>query len=130
MELLESAEKQGLGAQCGPNSGLKFPGGLITLNFAPVDLREDDGRSGVCWLPAARSIGRIVGYGMPRRAVRSADSGCVLPVTLAARATQRMLIIPVVNAEEACLASALLTIAVQLCVFLIPIYDEPNSPSC
>lgn len=62
MELLEGTEKQGLGAQCGLNSGLKFPGRLITLNFAPVDLREDDDRYGVCWLPAAMSTGRVVGY--------------------------------------------------------------------
>ncbi len=102
------------------NSGLKFPDRRITLNLAPADLPKDGGR-----FDLAIALGLLAANGqVPLTALQDVEclgelalSGAirpiqgVLPAALAARAAERTLIIPAVNAEEACLASGLRVIA-------------------
>ncbi|AAZ33836.1 Mg-chelatase subunits D/I family, ComM subfamily protein [Pseudomonas savastanoi pv. phaseolicola 1448A] len=104
------------------NSGLDFPARRITLNLAPADLPKDGGR-----FDLAIALGLLAASGqVPLVALQDVEclgelalSGAirpiqgVLPAALAARAAERTLIIPAVNAEEACLASGLRVIAVN-----------------
>lgn len=104
------------------NSGLDFPARRITLNLAPADLPKDGGR-----FDLAIALGLLAASGqIPLVALQDVEclgelalSGAirpiqgVLPAALAARAAERTLIIPAVNAEEACLASGLRVIAVS-----------------
>ncbi|MQQ37441.1 YifB family Mg chelatase-like AAA ATPase [Pseudomonas sp. SZ57] len=104
------------------NSGLDFPARRITLNLAPADLPKDGGR-----FDLAIALGLLAASGqVPLVALQDVEclgelalSGAirpiqgVLPAALAARAVERTLIIPAVNAEEACLASGLRVIAVS-----------------
>ena len=104
------------------NSGLKFPDRRITLNLAPADLPKDGGR-----FDLAIALGLLAASGqVPLASLQDVEclgelalSGAirpiqgVLPAALAARAAERTLIIPAVNAEEACLASGLRVIAVN-----------------
>ena len=102
------------------NSGLDFPARRITLNLAPADLPKDGGR-----FDLAIALGLLAASGqVPLTALQDVEclgelalSGGirpiqgVLPAALAARAAERTLIVPAVNAEEACLASGLRVIA-------------------
>ena len=104
------------------NCGLDFPARRITLNLAPADLPKDGGRFDVAialgilaasgQIPAAalehvECLGELALSG----AIRSVQG--VLPAALAARAAGRALVVPLANAEEACLASGLEVIAVE-----------------
>ena len=104
------------------NSGFDFPARRITLNLAPADLPKDGGRFDV-----AIALGILAASGqLPATALESVEflgelalSGAirpvqgVLPAALAARAAGRALVVPLANAEEACLASGLTVIAVE-----------------
>ena len=104
------------------NSGFDFPARRITLNLAPADLPKDGGRFDLAialgilaasgQIPAAvlthvECLGELALSG----AIRSVQG--VLPAALAARAAGRALVVPLANAEEACLASGLTVIAVE-----------------
>lgn len=104
------------------NSGFDFPARRITLNLAPADLPKDGGRFDV-----AIALGILAASGqLPATALERVEflgelalSGAirpvqgVLPAALAARAAGRALVVPLANAEEACLASGLTVIAVE-----------------
>ncbi|WP_162233894.1 ATP-binding protein, partial [Pseudomonas endophytica] len=104
------------------NSSLEFPARRITLNLAPADLPKDGGR-----FDLAIALGILAGSGqLPVKALEQVEclgelalSGAirpvqgVLPAALAARAAGRVLVVPLANAEEACLASGLKVIAVE-----------------
>ena len=104
------------------NSALQYPARRITLNLAPADLPKDGGRFDV-----AIALGILAASGqLPAVALENVEflgelalSGAirpvqgVLPAALAARAAGRALVVPVANAEEACLASGLTVIAVE-----------------
>ena len=104
------------------NDGFDFPARRITLNLAPADLPKDGGRFDV-----AIALGILAASGqLPAVALENVEflgelalSGAirpvqgVLPAALAARAAGRALVVPVANAEEACLASGLTVIAVE-----------------
>ena len=104
------------------NAGFDFPARRITLNLAPADLPKDGGRFDV-----AIALGILAASGqLPAVALENVEflgelalSGAirpvqgVLPAALAARAAGRALVVPVANAEEACLASGLTVIAVE-----------------
>ncbi|MFP3516127.1 YifB family Mg chelatase-like AAA ATPase [Pseudomonas sp. SIMBA_077] len=104
------------------NSSLEFPARRITLNLAPADLPKDGGR-----FDLAIALGILAGSGqLPVKALEQVEclgelalSGAirpvqgVLPAALAARAAGRVLVVPLANAEEACLASGLRVIAVE-----------------
>ncbi|UXL38713.1 YifB family Mg chelatase-like AAA ATPase [Pseudomonas fragi] len=104
------------------NCALDFPARRITLNLAPADLPKDGGRfdvaialgilaaSGqipVAALEQVECLGELALSG----AIRSVQG--VLPAALAARAAGRTLVVPLANAEEACLAAGLTVIAVE-----------------
>jgi magnesium chelatase family protein len=104
------------------NSGLDFPARRITLNLAPADLPKDGGR-----FDLAIALG-ILAASMQVPTLTLDDVEClgelalsgavrpvrgVLPAALAARKAGRTLVVPRVNAEEACLASGLKVIAVD-----------------
>ena len=104
------------------NAGFDFPARRITLTLAPADLPKDGGRFDV-----AIALGILAASGqLPAVALENVEflgelalSGAirpvqgVLPAALAARAAGRALVVPVANAEEACLASGLTVIAVE-----------------
>jgi len=104
------------------NSSLEFPARRITLNLAPADLPKDGGR-----FDLAIALGILAASGqLPIKALEQVEclgelalSGAirpvqgVLPAALAARAAGRVLVVPLANAEEACLASGLTVIAVE-----------------
>ena len=104
------------------NCALDFPARRITLNLAPADLPKDGGRFDV-----AIALGILAASGqLPAAALEQVEclgelalSGAirpvqgVLPAALAARAAGRALVVPLANAEEACLASGLRVIAVE-----------------
>ncbi|TDV64435.1 YifB family Mg chelatase-like AAA ATPase [Pseudomonas sp. LP_7_YM] len=104
------------------NCRLDFPARRITLNLAPADLPKDGGR-----FDLAIALGLLAASGqLPTLALEGIEclgelalSGAirpvqgVLPAALAAREAGHTLIVPAVNAEEACLASGLKVIAVS-----------------
>ena len=104
------------------NSGFDFPARRITLNLAPADLPKDGGR-----FDLAIALGILAASGqIPASALDNLEclgelalSGAVrpiqgvLPAALAARAAGRTLVVPQANAEEACLASGLVVLAVE-----------------
>ena len=104
------------------NCALDFPARRITLNLAPADLPKDGGRFDV-----AIALGILAASGqLPAAALEQVEclgelalSGAirpvqgVLPAALAARAAGRTLVVPLANAEEACLACGLRVIAVE-----------------
>ena len=104
------------------NSGFDFPARRITLNLAPADLPKDGGR-----FDLAIALGILAASGqLPAAALEQVEclgelalSGGirpvqgVLPAALAARAAGRALVVPLINAEEACLASGLTVIAAE-----------------
>ena len=104
------------------NSTLDFPARRITLNLAPADLPKDGGR-----FDLAIALGILAASGqLPAVALEQVEclgelalSGAIrpvqgiLPAALAARAAGRALVVPLANAEEACLASGLTVIAVE-----------------
>jgi magnesium chelatase family protein len=104
------------------NCGFDFPARRITLNLAPADLPKDGGR-----FDLAIALGILAASGqVPATALANLEclgelalSGAlrpiqgVLPAALAARAAGRILVVPRVNAEEACLASGLQVLAVE-----------------
>ncbi len=93
-----------------------------TLNLAPADLPKDGGR-----FDLAIALGILAASGqIPASALDNLEclgelalSGAVrpiqgvLPAALAARAAGRTLVVPLANAEEACLASGLTVLAVE-----------------
>ena len=93
-----------------------------TLNLAPADLPKDGGR-----FDLAIALGILAASGqIPAAALDNLEclgelalSGAVrpiqgvLPAALAARAAGRTLVVPLANAEEACLASGLSVLAVE-----------------
>lgn len=93
-----------------------------TLNLAPADLPKDGGR-----FDLAIALGILAASGqIPATALDNLEclgelalSGAVrpiqgvLPAALAARAAGRTLVVPLANAEEACLASGLTVLAVE-----------------
>ena len=104
------------------NSGFEFPARRITLNLAPADLPKDGGR-----FDLAIALGILAASGqLPAGALEHVEvlgelalSGAirpvqgVLPAALAARAAGRALVVPLINAEEACMACGLTVIAVE-----------------
>jgi len=104
------------------NCRLEFPARRITLNLAPADLPKDGGR-----FDLAIALGLLAASTqIPMQALDGVEclgelalSGAirpvqgVLPAALAARDAGHTLIVPAVNAEEACLASGLKVIAVS-----------------
>ncbi|MFC0267720.1 YifB family Mg chelatase-like AAA ATPase [Kushneria aurantia] len=98
------------------NSGFEFPAKRITLNLAPADLPKEGGRFD---LPIA--LGILVASGqIPQQAVEkleclgelALDGGLravtgVLPAALAACSSERSLLLPAANADEAALAGEL-----------------------
>ncbi|MCU1725514.1 YifB family Mg chelatase-like AAA ATPase [Pseudomonas sp. 7P_10.2_Bac1] len=104
------------------NSSLEFPARRITLNLAPADLPKDGGRfdvaialgilaaSGQLPIPSLEHV-ECLGELALSGAIRPVQG--VLPAALAARAAGRVLVVPLANAEEACLASGLTVIAVE-----------------
>lgn len=104
------------------NSGFEFPARRITLNLAPADLPKDGGR-----FDLAIALGILAASGqLPAGALEHVEvlgelalSGAirpvqgVLPAALAARAAGRALMVPLINAEEACMACGLTVIAVE-----------------
>lgn len=104
------------------NCRLEFPARRITLNLAPADLPKDGGR-----FDLAIALGLLAASAqVPTQALEEVEclgelalSGAirpvqgVLPAALAAREAGHTLIVPAVNAEEACLASGLKVIAVS-----------------
>ena len=104
------------------NSGFEFPARRITLNLAPADLPKDGGRFDLAIaLGILAASGQIPAVSLAQveclgelalsGAIRSVQG--VLPAALAARAAGRALLVPLANAEEACLASGLTVIAVE-----------------
>ncbi len=104
------------------NCAFDFPPRRITLNLAPADLPKDGGR-----FDLAIALGILAASGqIPAAALENLEclgelalSGAVrpiqgvLPAALAARAAGRTLVVPLANAEEACLASGLTVLAVE-----------------
>ena len=104
------------------NAGFDFPPRRITLSLAPADLPKDGGR-----FDLAIALGILAASGqVPTEALNGLEclgelalSGAirpvqgVLPAALAARAAGRALVVPLANAEEACLASGLTVYAVE-----------------
>lgn len=104
------------------NSTLDFPARRITLNLAPADLPKDGGR-----FDLAIALGILAASGqLPAVALEQVEclgelalSGAIrpvqgiLPAALAARAAGRALVVPLANAEEACLACGLTVIAAE-----------------
>ena len=104
------------------NCAFDFPPRRITLNLAPADLPKDGGR-----FDLAIALGILAASGqIPATALDNLEclgelalSGAVrpiqgvLPAALAARAAGRTLVVPLANAEEACLASGLSVLAVE-----------------
>lgn len=104
------------------NCAFDFPPRRITLNLAPADLPKDGGR-----FDLAIALGILAASGqIPASALDNLEclgelalSGAVrpiqgvLPAALAARAAGRTLVVPLANAEEACLASGLTVLAVE-----------------
>ena len=104
------------------NCAFDFPPRRITLNLAPADLPKDGGR-----FDLAIALGILAASGqIPATALDNLEclgelalSGAVrpiqgvLPAALAARAAGRTLVVPLANAEEACLASGLTVLAVE-----------------
>jgi len=104
------------------NCRLEFPARRITLNLAPADLPKDGGRFDLAialgLLAASAQVPTLALDGVEclgelalSGAIRPVQG--VLPAALAARAAGHTLIVPAVNAEEACLASGLKVIAVS-----------------
>ena len=104
------------------NCRLEFPARRITLNLAPADLPKDGGRFDLAialgLLAASAQVPTLALDGVEclgelalSGAIRPVQG--VLPAALAAREAGHTLIVPAVNAEEACLASGLKVIAVS-----------------
>ncbi|OQR35683.1 magnesium chelatase [Pseudomonas sp. Bc-h] len=104
------------------NCRLEFPARRITLNLAPADLPKDGGRFDLAialgLLAASAQVPKLALDGVEclgelalSGAIRPVQG--VLPAALAAREAGHTLIVPAVNAEEACLASGLKVIAVS-----------------
>ena len=125
------------------NSTLDFPARRITLNLAPADLPKDGGR-----FDLAIALGILAASGqLPAVALEQVEclgelalSGAIrpvqgiLPAALAARAAGRALVVPLANAEEACLACGLTVIAAEHLLQLVAHFAgreviEPYIPS-
>jgi magnesium chelatase family protein len=103
------------------NCGFDFPQRRITLSLAPADLPKDGGRFDLAIaLGILAASGQIAPASLERMECLGelALSGSVrpvqgvLPAALAARSAGRILVVPLANAEEACLASGLEVLAV------------------